>query len=233
MAEDDRSSVTYFRESPAGEEGYPGTLAVRVTYSVTETQVTIDYEASTDAPTIVNLTQHSYFNLGGPASSSILDHVLTIDADRFTPVTAQLIPTGNVAQVDGTPFDFRQGARIGDRTSAVHPQLEFAGGLDHNFVLNNTGAPLVNTPAATLTDPQSGRCLRVYTSEPGLQLYDGHLLDGSMRGTNGRVFGKYAGVCLETQHFPDSPNHPAFPSTVLRPGAPYHSRTIWDFSVTR
>ena len=212
--------------SPAGEEGYPGTLDAAVTYAITApATLRIDYEATTDAPTPVNLTQHTYFNLGG--GPDILDHELVIHAARYTPVDATLIPTGELAPVAGTPFDFRTPHRIGERIASRDPQLLIAGGYDHNFVLDRAHEGLV--PAARVRDPDSGRTLVVETTEPGVQFYSGNFLDGSITGKGGRVYGHRSGFCLETQHFPDSPNQPAFPSTILEPGHILRSSTTWTF----
>jgi len=224
------AGVIYSLTSPDGDEGYPGTLNVKVTYTLSAgNTLTVDYDATTDKPTVVNLTQHSYFNLGG--GGDILNHRLTIDADRFTPVDATLIPTGELAPVEGTPFDFRQPALIGARIDADHEQIRNGGGYDHNWVLN--GTPPALRHAAKLEDPASGRTLDVSTTEPGLQFYSGNFLDGTLTGKGGRVYQKRAALCLETQHFPDSPNHPDFPSTVLRPGARYQSKTVFAFGVAR
>ena len=226
----DAAGIAFSRTSAAGEEHYPGTLQVSFSYLVTAARtVTLQYEATTDAPTIVNLTQHTYFNLGGETSTSVLDHDLTILADDYTPVDTTLIPTGEIASVDGTPFDFRTAAHLGTRLKMNHEQLQIAGGFDHNFVL--TRSMPEPSRVASLFDPQSGRTLQIATTEPGLQFYDGHLLDGRTRGAYGRVFSAHAGLCLETQHFPDSPNHPQFPPVTLRPGEQYHSTTIWRFSL--
>ena len=201
----DGIGVAFSRTSTADEERYPGTLNVRVTYLVSlDGLIRIEYEAATDAVTIVNLTQHTYFNLAGEGSTGILDHLLTIDAERYPPVDATLIPTGEVVDVMGTPFDFRTAARIGARLSLGDPEMSIAGGFDHNYVLRREGDGLAH--AATLRDPVSGRVLDIHTTEPGLQFYDGHLLDGRIVGAHGRRLGPYAGLCLETQHLPDSPN---------------------------
>lgn len=227
MTSTDGVGVMFTRTSPAGEEHYPGTLACSVTYLVlSPATVEVRYDAVTDAPTIINLTQHSYFNLAGETSTSVLDHELTIHADYYTPVDATLIPTGQVASVNGSPFDLRQPTVLGRAVTAPHAQLSAAGGFDHNFVLQRTTGL---APAATLRDPQSGRVLQISTSEPGIQFYSGHLLDGTTTGAYGRVFERHAGLCLETQHYPDSPHRANFPSVELRPGERYHSTTRWEF----
>ena len=225
----DGTGVRFARISPAGEERYPGTLQVEVSYvAISPDTIELRYEAATDAPTLVNLTQHTYFNLAGETSAGVLDHELTIHADRYTPVRGDLIPTGERAGVEGTPFDFRTPARIGVRLQAQDDQLRAAGGFDHNYVLSRGNSGLAR--AATLRDPLSGRMLELHTTEPGLQFYSGHLLDGRSIGAYGRVLGPYAGLCLETQHFPDSPNQPSFPPVTLRPGERYRSRTSWRFT---
>ncbi len=231
FARDDNSGVIYTMSSPDRDEGYPGTLRVRVTYTLTSAnELTVDYEATTDRPTPVNLTQHSYFNLAGEGRSDILDHRLTIDADRFTPVDKTLIPTGELAPVDGTPFDFRQPTAIGRRINADHEQLRFGRGYDHNWVLTRSGAGLAH--AARLEDPATGRTLDVSTTEPGMQFYSGNFLDGTITGKSGHVYRHRYGLCLETQHFPDSPNHANFPSSILRPGERYQSKTVFAFGIS-
>lgn len=227
----DACGVCFARTSPAGEEQYPGTMQVEVRYLLTpDNRVLLDYTARTDRPTIVNLTQHSYFNLEGESSTSVLRHELTVHATRFTPVGPGLIPAGALAPVADTPFDFSQPTRILDAACRSHPQLIRAGGFDHNFALD--GDRTVPAPAAVLRDPRSGRTLRIATTEPGLQFYDGHLLNGRMAGAGNRLFVPHAGLCLETQHFPDSPNRPGFPSTALVPGVEYRSSTVWQLSTT-
>lgn len=225
----DGPAAEFSRFSPDGEEGYPGTLAVRVTYTLTPGQaLQIDYQALTDASTPVNLTHHSYWNLTGDPRQTILDHELTVRADQITPVDASLIPTGAFLEVGGTPFDFRLPRRVGERIEAPDEQLRFAGGYDHNFVLQGGGAGL--ELAATLHDPASGRELRVLTTEPGLQVYSGNFLDGTISGKGGTPYGFRTALCLEPQHFPDAPNQPHFSSVVLEPGQLFTSRTVYAFS---
>jgi aldose 1-epimerase len=214
-----------------GDEGYPGRLEVTVTYLVTDRdELRIDYHAVTDRPTHINLTNHGYYNLNGPENGDVLGHQLTLDADRFTPVNADVIPTGEIREVAGSPMDFRQPESIGERIDDDDDQLGLAGGYDHNWVLN-TGGDL-NRVAARVAEPRSGRVLEVRTTEPGIQFYTGNFIDPSLTGKNGRTYGPRCAFCLETQHFPNSPNQPTFPSTVLRPGEEFQSTTIYRFGVS-
>ncbi len=220
-------ALTYISED--GEEGYPGTLAVQVRYTWTEDNtLRIDYAATTDAPTVVNLTNHSYFNLKDAGRTDALNHRMQIFGDHYTPVDPTLIPTGEIAPVEGTPFDFRQPTAIGARIDQRHEQLGHGGGYDHNHVLSRRAKDGLEL-AARVREPASGRILEVWTTEPGVQFYAGNFLDGSVEGKGGVVYQKRAGFCLETQHFPDSPNQKAFPSTVLRPGETLVSRTEYRF----
>jgi aldose 1-epimerase len=215
--------------SKDGEEGYPGNLSVKVVYTLTDQdELKIEYSASTDKETVVNLTHHSYFNLAGAGNGDILQHQLMLRGARFTPVDATLIPTGELRSVQGTPFDFRNPAVIGTRINDDDPQLKYGRGYDHTWVLDSGGSESP-TLAARVVEPQSGRALEVWTTEPGIQFYTGNFLDG-LPGKGGKVYARRTAFCLETQHFPDSPNHPNFPSTVLRPGQQYHSVTIYKFS---
>jgi aldose 1-epimerase len=223
------TGVIFTYTSPDGEEGYPGALQARVTYTLTDRhELIVDYTATADRPTPVNLTQHSYFNLTG-VTRDVLDHEVTINADRYTPVDVTMIPTGTLQPVEGTPFDFRNPATIGARINEADEQLRNAMGYDHNFVVNRSGDGLVH--AAHVYEPSTGRVLDVSTTEPGLQFYTGNRLDGSITGKSDRVYQRRFAFCLETQHFPDSPNRPQFPSTILRPGNQYRSRTIFAFGV--
>lgn len=220
------ASLTLHYLSKDGEEGYPGNLKIDVTYTLTDDgELLIDYSAETDKTTVVNLTNHSYFNLTGDASKTILDHTLQVNADKYTPVDKGLIPTGELKAVQETAFDFLQAHKIGERITAVD------GGYDHNFVLSrkSKGLELV----ATLADSVSGRKLEVFTEEPGLQFYSGNFLDGTFKTSNGKAINKYAALCLETQHFPDSPNQPTFPSTLLKPGEKYHTVTKYKVSINK
>ena len=231
LESDSGVAVIFTHTSPDGDEGYPGTLSIRVTYALTPgNELVVDYFATTDHATPINLSQHTYFNLAGDGRRDVLEHVLTIDAAHFTPVDATLIPTGVIAPVAGTPFDFTTPTAIGARIDLEDEQLENGGGYDHNFVLDRDGAGLAH--AARVEEPTTGRVLDVYTTEPGLQFYSGNFLDGSIIGKSGRAYRHRYGFCLETQHFPDSPNQPAFPSTILRPGVEYRSRTVFVFSHT-
>jgi len=214
--------------SPNGEEGYPGTLKVQVTYTLPAeaNELRIDYSATTDKDTVVNLTNHSYFNLSGVASQEILEHQLLLRALKFTPVDSTLIPTGELRAVCCGPFDFTKATAIGARINQGDEQLKFGKGYDHNWVLERTNKGGLQV-AAEVFEPTSGRVLEVLTTEPGIQFYSGNFLDGKVRGKGGQLYGHRTGFCLETQHFPDSPNHPNFPSTVLRPGQLYRSTTVF------
>ncbi|MFG2022134.1 aldose epimerase family protein [Streptomyces sp. NPDC048825] len=212
-----------------GEMGYPGTLRTKVTYTLTrQGDWRIDYEATTDRTTVVNLTSHVYWNLAGEGNGSVHDHELDIAASRYTPVDPGLIPTGEPAEVAGTPFDFRRTKTVGENLREAHQQLLYAKGFDHNWVLDK-GVTAKPERIARLRDPHSGRTLEISTTEPGLQFYSGNFLDGTLVGTGGTIYRQGDALCLETQHFPDSPNKPEFPSTTLRPGQTYRSATVHSF----
>jgi aldose 1-epimerase len=216
--------------SEAGEEGYPGTLTAHVTYDLDDNDtLRIEYVATTTTPTPVNLANHAYFNLSGDPGRSILDHTLMLNAERFTPVDATLIPTGELQPVSGTPFDFRRATPIGSRIEANDAQLKLGHGYDHNWVLENAHGTGKLKLAAVLTDPGSGRVLEVFTTQPGVQFYSGNFMNGKPPG-QGSGYSYRTGLCLETQHFPDSPNRAAFPNTILRPGQTYIEKTAWHFA---
>ncbi len=222
------AQVIFTRTSPAGEEGYPGALTTRVTYTWTdENALQIEYVCTTDAKTVVNLTNHSYFNLGGAGNGTILDHELTLQCDKFTPTDDTMIPTGELRDVAGTPLDFSQATLIGQRIGADFEPLKQGKGYDHNYIINGSGL----RKAAKVRDPKTGRTLEVFTDQPGVQLYTGNFLDGTVRGKGGKQYPHRGGFCLETQAYPDTPNKPEFPSCVLSPGETYKHTCIYKFGV--
>ena len=225
LAEDE---VTFGLVSPDGDQGFPGELAASVRYAVSPGEVRLDYRATTDAPTVLNLTNHTYFNLEGEGAWTVDGHLLTIEADRFVPVDESSLPTGGTAPVVGTALDWRTAQRVGDRVRIPDGQLLLSGGLDHHLVVRGEGL----RPQATLTAPATGIAVTVLSDQPGIQAYTGNYLDGHVVGTSGRTYRQGAGIALETQHVPDSPNHPEFPSTVLRPGETFTSTTIWRFTAS-
>ena len=226
-----RSGVSFTYLSKDGEEGFPGNLKVTVTYTLTDgNALIIDYDATTDKSTPINVSQHSYFNLKGQGDGDILDHEIMINADRFTPVDKNLIPTGELRAVKGTPFDFTTSTKMGARIDDNYEQLVLGHGYDHNFVLNDSPSQNGMKLAARVHEAGSGRSLEVWTTQPGVQFYTGNFLDGSVTGKEGRVYKRRYGFCLETQHFPDSPNRPEFPSTILKPGEKFHQSTVFKFS---
>jgi len=225
----EKNGVSFTYLSADGDDGFPGNLKVTVTYVLTESnELVIDYEATTDKDTPINVSQHTYFNLKGEGNGDILDHEIMINADKFTPVDKNLIPTGELRPVEGTPLDFRKSTRIGARIDDNYEQLVLAHGYDHNFVINRKGPGL--TLAARVYEPTTGRVLEVTTTQPGVQFYSGNFLDGSVTGKSGHVYKRRYGLCLETQHFPDSPNHPEFPTTILKPGETFHQQTVFKFA---
>jgi aldose 1-epimerase len=222
--------------SKDGDMGFPGTLTLHVRYTLVGSALHINYAATTDKTTVVNVTNHAYFNLAGDGSGPILPEVMQINADEYTPVDAGLIPVGGAKPVAGTPFDFNKPTAIGARINETNEQLKFGGGYDHNWILRGADSGKSKGEmkvAARVYDPKSGRVLTESTTEPGVQFYSGNAIPGLYKGKTGVVYGKYAGFCLETQHYPDSPNQPAFPSTLLKPGVTLRSETVYAFSVQK
>lgn len=222
-------SLTLTHTSPDGDEGYPGTLKVEVTYTLTDdNELKLDYTATTDKATVLNVSNHSYFNLAGQGNGDILNHTLELKASRITPVDKTLIPTGDLKPVAGTPFDFTTPHKIGERINAKDQQIEFGGGYDHNFVADGDAGTL--RLIARASEETSGRVMEVFSTQPGVQFYTGNFLDGTLKGKGGKVYQKRFGFCLETQHYPDSPNKPKFPTTVLKPGETFHHTTVLRFT---
>ena len=224
-----KTGVAFAYLSKDGEEGFPGNLKVKVTYTLADSnELIVDYEATTDKSTPINLTQHSYFNLAGEGNGDILNQEMMINADRFTPVDKNLIPTGELRPVKGTPLDFTTSTRVGARIDDTYDQIVLGHGYDHNWILNKKGEGL--TLAARVYEPTSGRVMEVSTTQPAVQFYTGNFLDGTVTGKQGHVYKRRYGLCLETQHYPDSPNHPDFPTTILKPGETFHAKTVFKFS---
>ena len=226
-----KPGVAFSYLSKDGDDGFPGNAKIKVTYTLTDAnELVIDYEATTDKTTVINLSQHSYFNLSGEGNGDILNHEVMLNADRFTPVDKNLIPTGELRPVKGTPLDFTTSTRVGARIDDSYDQMVLAHGYDHNWVINRKSNDNGLVLAARVYEPTSGRVLEVSTTQPGVQFYTGNFLDGTVTGKHGHVYKRRYGLCLETQHFPDSPNHPDFPSTILRPGETFKSKTVFKFS---
>lgn len=232
-AQNESAGVRLTRVSPDGEEGFPGNLTAEVTYTLDEAnRLRVDYRAESDRPTVLNLTNHGYWNLAGEGSGTADGHLLQLNASRYTPTDERQIPTGELAPVAGTPFDFTTAAMFGARSRDDHPQVRLALGIDHNFAIDRADGDASLIEAGVLSDPASGRALTVWTTEPGIQVYGGNYLDGALVGASGRAYRQGDGIALETQHFPDSPNQPAFPSTVLEPGTAFTSTTLFVLSTS-
>ena len=233
VVEADASHIKILRDSPDGDNGFPGHVKAYVTYTLTDQNaIDIYYEATTDKPTVINMTNHSYFNLGGDPNKSVLDDILYIKSSTTTPAGPGLIPTGEIVSLIGTPMDFNTPKRIGDDIDKRDfEQIDLGNGYDHNWILDTAGD--ITVPAVTLTSPATGICLNVYTDEPGIQVYSGNFLDGTVTGKHGIVYNQRAGICLESQHYPDTPHNPEWPSVVLRPGEKYTSHCVFAFSVAK